>query len=72
MLKVNCNYKIKDDIGFIIESEKINTLELSQATKISRTTLNTIENREIAADDVYEKQYAHIYKHNYRINSVSR
>ena len=70
MIKVNYEYKIKDDIGFIIEAEKINILELSEATRISRTTLNAIEKKGIATDEVCEKLYAYIYKHNYRINSV--
>ena len=70
MIKVNCEYKIKEDIGFIIEAEKINALELSKATMISRTTLNTIDKRGSATDEVCEKFYAYIYKHNYRINSV--
>ena len=70
MITVNCEYKIKEDIGFIIEAEKINTLELSDATRISRTTLTAIEKRGSAADEVCEKLYAYIYKRNYRINSV--
>ena len=44
-MKINCEYKIKDDIGFIIEAEKINVLELSEATRISRTTINAEEKR---------------------------
>ena len=70
MIKVNCEYKIKEDIGFILEAEKINTLELSEATRISRTTLNTIEKRGSATAEVCEKLYSYIYKRNYRINSV--
>ena len=70
MITVNCEYRIKEDIGFIIEAEKINTLELSESTRISRTTLKAIEKRGSAADEVCEKLYSYIYKHNYRINSV--
>ena len=70
MIEVNCEYKIKEDIGFIIEAEKINALELSEATKISRTTFNAIGKRGSATDEVCEKLYAYIYRHNYRINSV--
>ena len=69
-MKINCEYKIKDDIGFIIEAEKINVLELSEATGISRTTLNAIEKRGSATDEVCEKLYSYMYKRNYRINSV--
>ena len=69
-MKVNCEYKIKEDIGFIIEAEKTNILELSEATRISRTTLTAIEKRGSATDEVCEKLYAYIYKHQYRINSV--
>ena len=70
MLKVNCEYKIKEDIGFFIEAERINISELSEAAKISRTTLNAIEKRGSTADEVSEKLYAYFYEHNYRINSV--
>ena len=70
MIKVNCEYKVKEDIGFIIEAEKINKLELSEATKISRTTLDSIEKKGTATDEVCEKLYSYIYKNNYRINSV--
>jgi transcriptional regulator with XRE-family HTH domain len=70
MIKVNCEYKIKEDIGFIIEAERINILELAEATRISRSTLNAIEKKGIASKEVCEKLYAYIYKRNYRINSV--
>jgi len=53
MIEVNCEYKIKEDIGFIIEAEKINALELSEATKISRTTFNAIGKRGSATDRIY-------------------
>lgn len=70
MIRVNCEYRIKEDIGFITEAERINILELSEATRISRTTLNAIEKRGSATDEVCEKLYSYIYKRNYRINSV--
>ena len=70
MININCEYKIKEDVGFIIEAEKINTLELSEATGISRTTFNAIEKTGRAAYEVCEKLYSYIYKHNYRINSI--
>lgn len=70
MIHVSCEYRIKEDIGFFAEAEKINKLELSESTKISRTTLDAIEKRGSAADEVCEKLYSYIYKRNYRINSV--
>ena len=70
MIRVNCEYKIKEDIGFLLKAEKINILDLSEKTGISRTTLNAVEKKGIAADEVCEKLYAYIYKQNYRINSV--
>lgn len=30
MIRVDCDYNIKEDIGFILESEKINNIELSE------------------------------------------
>ena len=70
MVKVNCEYKIKEDIGFFMEAERINKLELSDATKISRSTFEAIEKRGTSTDEVCEKLYAHIYKQKYRLNSV--
>ncbi len=69
-MKINCNYKIKEDIGFFLEAEKINKLELSELTGISRTTIDSIEKKGTAADEVCEKLYSYIYEKNYRLNSV--
>lgn len=70
MIKVDCDYTIKEDIGFILEAEKINSSELAERTKVSRTTLNEIEKQGKARDDVCEKIYAYAYENKYRINSV--
>lgn len=70
MINVDCDYNIKEDIGFILETEKINSLELSERTKVSRTTLYEIEKKGVARADVCEKIYSYIYENKYRINSV--
>lgn len=70
MITIDCHYNLKEDIHFILETEKINMLELSERTGISRTTLNEIEKRNSAREDVCEKIYSYIYKNKYRINSV--
>lgn len=70
MIKVDCDYNIREDIGFILESEKINNIELSERAKVSRTTLDAIEKQGKARDDVCEKIYAYAYENKYRINSV--
>ena len=70
MIKINCDYKLKEDIGFIIEAERINKLELSEATGISRSTLNAIEKRGTGSDEVCERLYSYIFRRNYRLNSV--
>lgn len=70
MIKVDCDYNIKEDIGFILEAEKINSIELSEKTKVSRATLDAIQKRGNARDDVCEKIYSYAYKNKYRINSV--
>ena len=70
MIKVDCDYNIKEDIGFILESEKINNIELSERTNVSRTTLIGIEKNGKARDDVCEKIYAYAYENKYRINAV--
>ena len=45
-------------------------MELSERTKVSRTTLDVIEKQGKARDDVCEKIYAYAYESKYRINSV--
>ena len=70
MIGVNCEYGIKDDIGFILEAEGINCLELADITTISRTTIDGIMRRGRAADSVCEKFYSYAYESKYRINSV--
>ena len=70
MIKIDCDYNIKDDIEFILESEKINSRELSERTKVSRATLDSIEKQGRARDDVCEKIYAYAYENKYRINAV--
>ncbi|MBR5337845.1 MAG: DUF3990 domain-containing protein [Lachnospiraceae bacterium] len=69
-MKINCDYRIREDIGFIIEAEGINKLELSEATKISRSTLDSIAKKGVATNEVCEKLYSYIYEQNYRLNSV--
>ena len=69
-MKVDCEYKIREDIGFILEAEGINKLELSAATGISRTTLDSIEKRGVATNEVCEKLYSYVYEQGYRLNSV--
>ena len=69
MIKVACDYNIKEDIGFILESEKINNIEFAERAKVSRTTLEGIVKKGIARDDVCEKIYAYAYNNKYRINS---
>lgn len=69
-MNINCGYKIRKDIGFIIEAERINKLELSESTNISRTTLDSIRKKGSATDEVCEKLYSYIYEKNYRINTV--
>ena len=69
-MNINCEYKIREDIGFIIEAEGINKLELSESTGISRSTLDSIEKKGFATNEVCEKLYSYIYKKNYRLNLV--
>ncbi len=70
MININSEYRIKEDFNFFMEAERINKSELSEATKISRVTLDAIEKRGTASDEVLEKLYSYIYNKNYRINSV--
>lgn len=70
MLTINCDYQIREDIRFVLETEGLNSADLSQKTKISRTTLNEITKSGKTTDSVCEKFYSYIYENGYRINSV--
>ena len=70
MLKVNCEYSIREDIAFILDAERMNYSELAEKTKISRTTLDEIIKKGITTDAVCEKFYSYIYENRYRINLV--
>ena len=69
-MKIDCEYRIREDVGFIIEAEGINKLELSESTGISRTTLDSIDKKGFTTNEVCEKLYSYIYEQNYRLNSV--
>ncbi len=70
MLKIDCDYKIKEDILFLLETEDINYLELSDKTGISRSAMDSIINGGRAQSSVYEKLYTYLYRSNYRLNPV--
>lgn len=70
MKTIDCEYKIAEDVQFLMEAEHINNLEFSDETKISRTTLMEILRSNKARNDVCEKIYAYAYNKKYRINSV--
>ena len=69
-MKIDREYRIREDVGFIIEAERINKLELSESTGISRSTLDSIEKKGSTTNEVCEKLYSYIYEKNYRLNSV--
>lgn len=66
----NIQYKIKDDLDFMLSAEKINIDEMSQLTGISRTSLYEIINSNSISLGVCEKLYSYIYSIGYRMNSV--
>lgn len=66
----NLQYKIKQDLEFVMASEQKNIDEIAKATTISRTTIYEILHLNNIALSVYEKFYLYIYNIGYRINSV--
>lgn len=70
MICVDCDYPIKEDIKFLMDSENLSTLELSEKIQISRTTLEKIDKTGKAREDICEKFYSYLYENNYRINVV--
>lgn len=70
MIPIKCDYNIKNDIEFILESEKISSMELGEKTGISRTTLDEILKTGKTTNSVCEKFYSYVYEGRYRINVV--
>lgn len=70
MIDINCDYKIVDDINFLMESEQSNNDEFAKSIKISTNTLIEIQKGNKIRNDSYEKVYAYAYNKNYRINAV--
>ncbi|MBO4651785.1 MAG: DUF3990 domain-containing protein [Lachnospiraceae bacterium] len=70
MAEVKSEYRIKEDIEFLLEAEKITCEELAAQTKISRTTINEILKNGKTTDAVCEKFYSYAYETGYRMNSV--
>lgn len=56
MICVNCDYRLKDDIDFLLEAENINMLEFSKGTRVSRTTLDEIMKKTMQ-EEMYAKRY---------------
>ncbi|MBQ7182390.1 MAG: DUF3990 domain-containing protein [Clostridia bacterium] len=70
MIRIDREYRIREDIGFILDAERINRADLAEKTKISRTTLDEINRKGKTTDSVCEKFYSYAYESRYRINSV--
>ncbi|MGN1276748.1 MAG: DUF3990 domain-containing protein [Floccifex sp.] len=70
MIKVDCNYRLKNDIQFLLDTENWDESECCQKLKISRSTIKEILEKDQASEDVCEKIYSYLYKQKYRLNSV--
>jgi hypothetical protein len=70
MITIENDYRIREDIGFFLESENLNISEVSEKTKISRTTIEEIKKTGKTVDSVYEKFYSYLYESKYRINTI--
>lgn len=70
MIKVNCDYKIKEDIDFALDALKEKAIDLTAATGISREVIESIEKGDKPSSEIYEKLYSFLYRNNFRINKV--
>lgn len=70
MKEINNGYKIKDDLEFILEAQKLNLPELADLVKISRATCDEILKIGKADNNVCEKIYSYAYKNGLRINKT--
>lgn len=70
MAEVKCEYRIKEDMEFLLEAEKITGEELAERTGISRTTIIEIMKSGKTTGAVNEKFYSYAYESGYRMNSV--
>jgi len=64
------NYRISEDLSFILEAEKKNLDEFSKASQISRNTLYSITKNVTVSPIIHEKFYSYVYRSKYRLNSV--
>ena len=70
MINIGCEYNIKEDINFILETERINSADLSERTKVIKNHVRRNTKKGQSSDDVCEKIYSYAYENKYRINSV--
>lgn len=68
MKKINCDYKIKDDLEFILEATRLSVPIFSELLKMSRITCDEILKNGKADNAVCEKIYSFAYKKGLRIN----
>ncbi len=66
----NMDFNIKEDLEFILESEKTDVETLSKNTTISKTTISEIRKGKRCEDKVCEKFYSYAYDKGYRINLI--
>lgn len=64
------DYKITNDLKFLMEAENLSYDKIAEDLMISRTTLDKIIKENNATEALYEKIYNYIYNQKYRLNSV--
>lgn len=70
MIKINLDYKIKDDLDFLEGLEKRSNYELSSLIYVSRISLDDIDNSKKQDYELLDKIYSYIYKIGYRLNKI--
>ena len=70
MIRVKCDYDLKGDVEFLMESDNVSVVEFAKMTKLSRTTVEEILETGCASKEAFEKIYSCAYRKKYRLNSV--
>ena len=70
MIEINLDYKIKDDLEFLEDLEKVSNLELSTLIYVSRISLDEISKTKKEDYELLDKIYSYIYKIGYRLNKI--
>lgn len=70
MIKINLDYRVKDDLDLLEDLEKMSNFELSTLINVSRIALDEIGKSKKQDYELLDKIYSYAYKIGYRLNKI--